>query len=397
LIRVVFPSIVGRLRSRAGFALAAAALVVLLALVAAGHGPGSRAGAGATGLALDQIGSFQAPVYVDSPPRKPKLLFVVEQPGTIRVLRNGKKLSRPFLDISDRVQFAGEEGLLSIAFHPKYKKKRRFFVYYVNNDGDLQVDGFKTRKKNPVRANRKSRRRVIKIPHPGEANHNGGQLQFGPDKLLYLAPGDGGGSGDPDGSAQSKNSLLGKLLRIKPKRKRGYKVPKSNPFVGEAGRDEIYSLGLRNPYRFSFDSKTGDIFIGDVGQGEWEEIDHETLASAKGANFGWNIFEGNHPFAGGPAPPNYEPPIHEYATHVGGTTAVIGGFVARDPSLTGYVGRYFYSDNGAGFIRSLNPYGPLGDADTGLHVSFPGGFGDGPGGKLYVTSLGGPVYRIVSD
>jgi glucose/arabinose dehydrogenase len=260
----------------------------------------------------------------------------------------------------------------------------------------LQVDGFKTRKKNPVRASRKSRRGVIKIPHPGQANHNGGQLQFGPDKLLYLAPGDGGGSGDPDGSAQSKNTLLGKLLRIKPKRKRGYRIPKSNPFVGEPGKDEIYSLGLRNPYRFSFDSRTGDIFIGDVGQGEWEEIDHETLGSAKGANFGWNIFEGNHPFAGGPAPPNYEPPIHEYETHVGGTTAVIGGFVARDPSLTGYVGRYFYSDNGAGFIRSLNPYGSLDDSDTGLDVSFPGGFGEGAGGKLYVTSLNGPVYRIVA-
>ena len=381
-------------------AAAAAALVALLALALAGRDAGSRADAGAPiALALDQIGSFQSPVYVDSPPRKPKLLFVVEQPGTIRVLRNGNKLSKPFLDISDRVQFGGEQGLLSVAFHPKYKKKRRFYVYYVNNGGDLQVDGFRTHKKNPVRASRKSRRRVIKIPHPGQANHNGGQLQFGPDKLLYLAPGDGGGAGDPDDSAQNKNSLLGKLLRIKPKRKRGYKVPKSNPFVGEAGRDEIYSLGLRNPYRFSFDSRTGDIFIGDVGQGSREEIDHETLASAKGANFGWNIFEGNLPFGGGgPVPPNYEPPIHEYETHVGGTTAVIGGFVARDPSLTGFVGRYFYSDNGAGFIRSLDPYGAsLDDADTGLDVSFPGGFGEGAGGKLYVTSLGGPVYRIVSN
>jgi glucose/arabinose dehydrogenase len=381
-----------RRRFVAGAALLAAAV---LALAVAGGDAGSRAAAGTNGLALDQIGSFEAPVYVDNAPKKPKLLFVVEQPGTIRVLRKGKKLSRPFLDITDRVQYGGEQGLLSVAFHPKYKKNRRFFVYYTNNEGDNQVDRFRTRKKNPVRAKAKSRRRVIEIPHPGASNHNGGQLQFGRDKLLYLAPGDGAVDAD---KAQDPDSLLGKLLRIKPKRERGYTSPQSNPFVGEAGRDEIYAMGLRNPYRFSFDRKTEDIFIADVGQASREEIDHETLASAKGANFGWNIFEGTLPFAGGPAPANYKPPIHEYATHVGGTTAVIGGFVARDPSLGGYVGRYFYSDNGAGFIRSLDPYGsPLDDADTGLEVSSPGGFGEGAGRRLYVTSLRGPVYRIVLD
>jgi glucose/arabinose dehydrogenase len=388
----------GRLRSRAGATAAAAIFVAAITLAVAGRDAGSRADAGSASLALDSIGTFESPVYVESAPRKRKLLFVVEQPGTIRVLRNGRKASAPFLDISNRVQFGGEEGLLSVAFHPKYKKNRRFFVYYTNNDGDIQVDGFKTRKKNPLRAKPKTRRQVIRIGHPGQSNHNGGQLQVGPDKLLYLATGDGGGSGDPGENAQDRNSLLGKLLRIKPKRKRGYKAPKSNPFVGESGRDEIYSLGLRNPYRFSFDRRTGDIFIGDVGQGSREEIDHETLGSARGANFGWDIFEGSIPFEGGPAPPNYEPPIHDYATHVGGTTAVIGGFVVRDPSLGANVGRYLYSDNGAGFIRSLDPYGSsLDDSDTGLDVNFPGGFGEGVGGKVYVTSLQGPVYRIVAD
>ena len=391
-MRVAFPAMAGRLRSRTGFVVAAAALAVLLTLTVAGREPDSRAGAGVTGLGLDQVGTFEAPVYVDSAPRKRKLLFVVEQQGTIRVLRNGRKLSRPFLDLSDRVQSAGfEEGLLSVAFHPKYKKNRRFFVYYTNTEGNNQVDGFKTRKKNPVRAKPKSRRKVLELAHPVASNHNGGQLQFGPDKLLYLAPGDGAVEAD---KAQDRNSLLGKLLRIKPKRKRGYRSPKSNPFVGEAGRDEIYALGLRNPYRFSFDSKTGDISIGDVGQSAWEELDHETLASAKGANFGWPTFEGN---VGGPAPPNYRAPVHVYPNDAG-TCAVTAGVVVRDPALPSLAGRLVYADYCGNEIRSLNPdAGTPTDTSTGLSISSATSFGETSGGKVYVTSHSGPVYRIVSD
>jgi glucose/arabinose dehydrogenase len=383
----------GRLRSRAGSTAAVAVVVAAMALAVAGRDAGSRADAGPAGLALDSIGSFQSPVYVDSAPRKPKLLFVVEQPGTIRVLRSGNKASRPFLDISDRVQFGGEEGLLSVAFHPKYKKNRRFFVYYTNNDGDNQVDGFRTRKKNPLRAKPKSRRLVIKIGHPGQSNHNGGQLQFGPDKLLYMATGDGGGTGDPGENAQDKNSLLGKLLRIKPKRKRSYRSPKSNPFVGEVGRDEIYALGLRNPFRFSFDSETGDVSIGDVGQSAWEEIDHESLASTKAANFGWDNLEGNHFYeAPGTEPPNYRAPVFEYSAGC----SVIAGYVVHDPTLPALAGRLLYADYCVGDILHLDPDAATSPSDTGLDVSSVTSFGEGSGGKIYVTSQGGPVYRIVS-
>ena len=372
----------------------------LISLAPAEFDPGSRANAGAAGLTLDQIGSFQAPVYVDNAPGKKKLLFVVEQPGTIRVLRNGRKLAKPFLNITNRVQYGGEEGLLSIAFHPKFKKNRRFFVYYTNRDGNIEVDGFKARKKKPFKAKAKSRRKVIEIPHPN-SNHNGGQLQFGPDKLLYMATGDGGGQGDPGNNAQNRNSLLGKLLRIKPKRKRGYSSPSSNPFVGEAGRDEIYALGFRNPFRFSFDSRTDNILIGDVGGSQREEIDRSTLAGAKGANFGWDCREGNLP-APSPSPacaPPFTEPIHTYGTHTGSpsTCAVIGGYVIRDSSLGSQVGRYLYSDNCGGFVRSLDPYAAdpsSTDADTGLDVPGASSFGEGRKGKLYITSLAGPVYRI---
>jgi glucose/arabinose dehydrogenase len=372
----------------------------LITLAPAEFDPGSRASAGSAGLTLDQIGTFQAPVHIDNAPGKKRLLFVVEQPGTIRVLRNGRKLGRPFLNISDRVQYGGEEGLLSVAFHPKFKKNRRFFVYYTNRDGNIEVDGFKARKKKPLKAKSKSRRKVIEIPHPA-SNHNGGQLQFGPDKLLYMATGDGGGQGDPGNNAQNRNSLLGKLLRIKPKRKRGYSTPNSNPFVGEAGRDEIYALGFRNPFRFSFDSRTDQLLVGDVGGGQEEEIDRATLAAAKGANFGWDCEEGSEP---GPNPSpacpgsGFTDPIHTYPTHdFQSSCAVIGGYVIRDSSLGSQVGRYLYSDNCGGFVRSLDPYAAnpsSTDADTGLDVPGASSFGEGRKGKLYITSLAGPVYRI---
>jgi glucose/arabinose dehydrogenase len=387
----------GGVTSRKTLFVAASVLVAASLLALAGRDSGSRAGAGANVLALDQIGSFEAPVYIDNAPRKRKLLFVVEQPGTIRVLRRGQKLSKPLLDISDRVLFGGEQGLLSVAFHPKYRKNRRFFVYYTNNDGNNQVDGFRTRKKNPLRAKPRSRRELLEIPHPGAGNHNGGQLQFGPDKLLYIGTGDGGGQGDPGDNAQDRNSLLGKLLRIKPKRKRGYRSPTSNPFVGEAGRDEIYALGLRNPWRFSFDSKTDDILIGDVGGGVQEEIDHETLATAKGANFGWDCREG---LEDGPNPSpscplgGFTDPVHVYQRV--GYGAVIGGYVVRDGTLQGMAGQYLYSDLGNGDIRTFDPDDPSGtDATTGLDVESPTSFGEGIRGRVYVASGAGPVYRIV--
>lgn len=379
---------------------------LVAAIVAAGALLGGLASTGSDRAAaqgatpqLKQIGEFEAPVYVAAAPGAKKLLFVVEQPGVIRVLRKGRVLERPFLDLGDLVQYGGEEGLLSVAFDPGYAKNRRFFVYYVNTDGDLRVDSLKRKRKSSTRAELRSRRKLIEIPHPGNSNHNGGQLQFGPDGFLYLAPGDGGASGDPKGNAQNPEVLLGKMLRIEPKPKRGYTSPASNPFAGGAGRDEIYALGLRNPFRFSFDSASGDLWIGDVGQNRWEEIDRVSRDAARGANFGWDLFEGNQEFEGDAdaPPPNYVPPVHEYELS-GGACAVTGGYVSRDPAVPALKGRYLYADFCVGDVRSLdagaaNPSAT--DASTGITVDNPSSFGEGLKGELYIASLGGPVYRIV--
>lgn len=375
---------------RATCAIAVAAIA--FGTLTAGTDPATgRAG----GLKLKRIGGFDAPVYVEDAPGAPKLLFVVEQPGEIRVLRSGKELKRPFLNLRSRVRYGGEQGLLSVAFDPGYARNRRFFVYYVNNDGNIEVDGLRAKRSDPTRAAAGSRSKLIEIPHPRFENHNGGQLQFGPDGRLYIGTGDGGSSGDPNGNAQSKRSLLGKLLRVEPRGTGRYSTPKSNPFTGSKGGDEIYGLGLRNPFRFSFDSRSGDIFIGDVGQDSWEEVDHVGRRSLRGANFGWDIFEGTHAFEGGGAPANYKPPVIEYPTG-GGNCAVTGGYVVRDPQLRKLSGRYLYADFCAGQIRSFDPSrpGPT-DSATGLELSTPSSFGEGAHRRIYVASLSGPVFQIV--
>ncbi len=382
---------------RRGRALIAATVcTAAVALTGALGSSAGQAAGGAKGLRLAPIGNFKAPVYVDNAPEAPKLLFVVEQPGTIRVLRGGKELHRPFLDIRDRVRYAGEQGLLSVAFDPHYARNRRFYVYYVNNGGNVEVDGFRRKRSDATRAEARSRHEVISIPHPTYENHNGGQLQFGPDGLLYMGTGDGGSAGDPDGNAQNPNVLLGKLLRIDPKPKHGYTTPRSNPFKGRGGRDEIYALGLRNPFRFSFDSRSHDIYIGDVGQDEWEEIDHVSRRRLAGANFGWDILEGTHPYEGGGAPARYVPPVLEYSHDGGRNCAVTGGYVIRDHSLGSFYGRYIYGDYCGGQIRSFDPHRPgPSDAATGLDLAQVSSFGEGAHGRIYVASLAGSVSRIV--
>ena len=280
--------------TRAGAIVTAAACALVAACVSLGPGASAHGG----GLRLVEIGSFSSPVYVASAPGADKLVFIVEQPGTIRVMRDGKTLDRPFLNISSRVKYGGEQGLLSMAFDPGYAHNRRFYVYYVNEKGNVEVDTLRRKRKSATRAEGGSRAKVIEIPHPTYENHNGGQLQFGPDGLLYIGTGDGGSGGDPDGNAQSKSILLGKLLRIDPRKRGGYSVPRSNPFAKGKGKGEIYATGLRNPFRFSFDSRTGDIWIGDVGQDEWEEIDHVGRTKLNGTNFGWDRFEGDHVYEG---------------------------------------------------------------------------------------------------
>lgn len=389
-------------------ALAAAALA-LLALPACGSAQepqrsDTRQRPGG-GVALKRVGSFDSPTFVASAPGFPKLLFVTEQGGRVEVMRGGRRQARPFLDIRGLVSYGGERGLLSIAFPPDYRQSRLFYVYYTDNDGNIRVDEF--RRRGATRAARGSRRTVIVVPHPVNANHNGGQLQF-LGQLLYLGTGDGGSGGDPPNNAQSIDSLLGKLLRIDPRRSGGrpYSVPPSNPFVGRPGRDEIYSYGLRNPYRFSFDTTTAPgrprIAIGDVGQNRFEELDYATVGAAGGANFGWDAFEGFSRYTEDsddtPDPGGTVKPIMTYDRgRDGGSCTIIGGYVSRDPRLPSLRGRYVYADLCAGRLRSLVPHLRRAGHDRrlGLTVNTPSTFGEDGHGRLYVASLEGPVYRLV--
>jgi hypothetical protein len=379
--------------------------IALLALLFAGAASAAqhraKAGEGRGGIAKRKIGNFASPTYVTHAPGHPRLLYVVEQRGSVQVLDRGHVKRRPFFDIRGRVSSGGERGLLSIAFDPRFGRNHLLYAYYTNRGGNLEIDEFHA--PSGTRAARRSRRKVIVIPHPGQSNHNGGQLQFGPDGLLYAGTGDGGAAGDPPENAQNKRKLLGKLLRIDPHKhgRKRYRVPGSNPFVGKPGRDEIYALGLRNPFRFSFDH--GRILIGDVGQDRYEEVDYEGQRALRGANFGWDHFEGFHRFNypgdnEAPRPRHrYRPPIFEYA-HGSNRCAIIGGYVVHAPRLRSLRGRYLYTDNCAGGLRSFVPHRRHGRHDRGLgvHVALPSSFGEGPGGSIYVASLTGPVYKLIS-
>jgi glucose/arabinose dehydrogenase len=321
------------------------------------------------------------------------------------VLRGGRRLRRPFLDIRGLVRSGGEEGLLSIAFPPDYRQSGRFYDYYTDSAGDIRVD--ELRRRGATRAARGSRRTVIRIPHPVNSNHNGGQLQFLGD-LLYLGTGDGGSAGDPPNNAQNTDSLLGKLLRIDPRPGGGnpYSAPADNPFVGRAGRDEIYSYGLRNPFRFSFDTTSAGqprIAIADVGQNRFEELDYTTVTGARGANFGWDAFEGFSRYTeengDTPDPGNTTKPILAYGqSRDDGSCSIIGGYVVRDPRLPSLRGRYVYTDFCSGVLRSLVPRLRRAGDDRrlGLEVPSPTSFGEDARGRIYVCSQEGPVYRLVS-
>jgi glucose/arabinose dehydrogenase len=354
-----------------------AVAVVLLALSVAADDAGAK-----QRVKLKRIGHFQSPTYVTSAPGVGGVL-VVERGGRIRLVRGRKR--QTFTNISGSVSTGGERGLLSVAFAPDYERSRLLYVYFTNRAGDIEIAELHADDAG-TRAPASTLRRVLLVPHPNHSNHNGGQLQFGPDGLLYAGTGDGGGAGDAPDNAQDPNSRLGKLLRI-------------NPSSGEVG---IYSIGLRNPYRFSFDlaSDPGQprIAIGDVGQSRFEEIDYVTLASANGANFGWNDFEGFAPFDGAhpPTPTGTVRPIKVYPL-TGVACALIGGYVVRDRRLRGLFHRYVYGDFCAGKIRSLVPGlgGARKDRGTGLRVRDLSSFGEAADGRLYATSLAGAVYRFV--
>jgi glucose/arabinose dehydrogenase len=381
----------GQMRATVRLAVALAALLVAV-LPARASADTTAAGS----LRLVAIGSFDDPVYATSPPGDAGRIFVVEQGSSssqtarIRIVRDGQVLADPFLTLSG-VKAGGEQGLLSMAFAPDYAASGRFYVYYndvtacTGSGCAIAVDEFV--RADPEHANHGSRRRLLTIPHPDFGNHNGGQLQFGPDGLLYLGPGDGGSVGDPRCNAQNPQRLLGKLLRIDPR------VPGAAP--------QVYALGLRNPFRFSFDRLTGDLTLGDVGQGAQEEVDFLPAGTPPGANFGWNVFEGTAPYSSAcasPPLPGYVAPALTYPTHVNGTCVVTGGYVVRDVSVAELLGRYLYGDFCVGQLRSavLGPGSASGDGPTGLQVSSLSSFGEDALCRVYAVSLAGPVYRLES-
>jgi glucose/arabinose dehydrogenase len=347
---------------------------------------------------LLKLGDFNAPTYITQPRGDPRR-FVVERGGTIVVVRGRKKLSEPFLDIRGMVSQDGEEGLLSMVFAPNYTRSGIFYIYYTDREGFIQIDQYR-RSSDPNRADPNSRRSVIRVPHH-RTNHKGGQLQFGPDGMLYAGFGDGGGGGDPDENAQNLGRMLGKLIRINPRPGGGYTIPSSNPFAHRRGAlKEIYAYGLRNPYRFSFDRRRGSLIIGDVGQDAVEEVDfipgrRGGRQPRGGYNFGWDVFEGRSPYESGSAPGRIWPVITE--SHDDGWCSVIGGYVIRDPSLRGtrYYGRYVYGDLCKTQLKLAflkRPRAPT--RGTPLNVSNLVSFGQDARGRVYAVSIEGPVYRI---
>jgi glucose/arabinose dehydrogenase len=384
-------------------------IAALLALGLPACGSASQPDRGATSagakrsVGLKKVGTFDHPVYVAGAPGFPKLLFVVEQPGRVVVLKNGRRLARPFIDLRDRVGYdGGERGLLSIAFPPDYRESGAFYVYFNDKAGNIEVDEF--HRDGTARSGSEGRT-VLEIPHPVNANHNGGQMQF-LDNLLYIGTGDGGSGGDPPNNAQNREILLGKLLRIDPRIgiDRPYSVPDSNPFVGQPGRDEIYSYGLRNPFRFSFDTVSAGqprIAIGDVGQNKFEELDYTPVAAASGANFGWDALEGFVPYeeenSGTTDPGGTTKPIFAYPHSRAGSCSIIGGYVVRDHALPSLYKRYVYADLCEGQLRSLVPHlkRASGDHKLGLAVDSPSSFGEDDAHHLYVASISGPVFRLV--
>jgi glucose/arabinose dehydrogenase len=344
---------------------------------------------------LQRIGDFSQPVYLAAAPGDPHRLFVVERAGRIIVLVRGRRRARPFLDVSGQVNSGGgEQGLLSMAFAPDYQTSGRFYVYYTDESNNIQIVQYRRARSDPNQADTASARAVLTIDHHTETNHNGGQLQFGPDGDLYIGVGDGGNEGDPHNYGQNTGVLLGKLLRIAPRPGGGYAIPPGNPYAAGSGRrQEIWAYGLRNPWRFSFDRRTGDLIIGDVGQDSAEEIDFAHHGA--GANYGWSIFEGNLRYKQGSAPGAIKPSL--VARHSDGYCAIIGGYVVRDPTLRSLYGQYLFGDNCKPQINSvlLSTGHARDNRAIGLSVGSLSSFGQDNTGHIYAVSLAGPVYRLV--
>ncbi len=347
---------------------------------------------------LTKIGTFERPVLVTAPPRDTKRVFVVEQTGAVRVVRDGDVLTTPFLDLRGQVKLSSEPGLLSIAFAPNYESSGLLYVFYntLSGNGDIRIAEYRRHSTDLDLTEPYADRTVLTISKPWE-NHNGGTLQFGPDGYLYASVGDGdSGVYTPPGFfAQRRDVLLGKILRIDPQGGDPYTVPADNPFVGVEGvRPEIWAYGLRNPWRFWIDAETGSMYVGEAGNERREEIDL-VQPGASGLNFGWPCFEGTLPFDSEATCPQVVPPLVEIPRE-NGVCAVIGGVVVRDPRLPALEGRYVYGDFCKGTITAIAVEGGRVTAsdDLGLFVPQLSSFGVDGVGRVYVTTLDGPVYRL---
>lgn len=347
---------------------------------------------------LTRIGTFERPLLVTAPPGDTRRVFVVEQAGTVRIVRDGELLSTPFLDLRDKVKITSEPGLLSIAFAPDYAATGRFYAFYntTAGNGDIRISEFHRHPTDPDLADPYSERILLTIPKPWE-NHNGGMLQFGPDGFLYVSVGDGdsGVLNPPGFFAQRRDDLLGDILRIDPRAGDPYAVPADNPFVDVPGvRPEIWAYGLRNPWRFWIDPETRSMFVADPGNERREEIDFATLGQA-GVNFGWPCFEGSLAFDPTATCDGAVPPLLDYP-RAGGACAVIGGVVARDTRLPVLAGRYLYGDFCSGKITAIAIENGrvTASGDLGLVVPELTSFGVDGVGRLFVMSLRGDVFRL---
>jgi glucose/arabinose dehydrogenase len=357
-----------------------------------------------TGLKVDAtvaVDGLNAPLDVTHAGDGTGRIFVVEQAGRIRIVKDGSLVERPFLDIRERIASGGERGLLGLAFHPDYPTDPRFFVDYTDLNGDTVIAGFRVSGSDPDAADPTSEANLLHIDQPF-ANHNGGAVEFGPDGMLYIGMGDGGSAGDPQGNGQRLDTLLAKILRIDVDgggSDAAYAVPPDNPFVGVAGaRPEIWLTGLRNPWRIRFDAPTGDLWIGDVGQNRWEEID-VARAGAKGLNYGWNVMEGFHCFkpSEGCDQTGLTLPVAEYANGDLGC-AVVGGVVVRDPRQGRLDGGYLFGDACSDNLWAMNPAGdgrrePVIVSKMGRSIS---SIGQAEDGAVYATNLGGELLRITA-
>jgi glucose/arabinose dehydrogenase len=351
--------------------------VLVLAAFTTGVALAAHGEAESSALRLIRVAKVEQPVHASAPRSEPNNLYIVERTGKIRVRVRGRLRARPFLNLSNSISTGSEQGLLSVAFHPRFARNRLFYVDYTDRNEDTRIVEYRSRglSRKPVRT------RQIFFQEDPYPNHNGGQLAFGPDGYLYAAPGDGGSGGDPENRAQNLRSLFGKLLR--------FNVNKRKP------QPVIIGYGLRNPWRFSFDRQTGDLYIGDVGQNSWEELDFTPRRSPGLENYGWRVYEGRErytqetpnsaghlvtPYAVLPNPPN---------------CSVIGGFVYRGNAIPSAKGRYFFSDNCAGRVRSVRAGGSSSVRDEPFRVDGSSSFGEDARGELYVMSVtGGNVYKI---